>query len=123
MKTRVGALSGGQRQALSLLMATVVETRVLLLDEHTAALDPRNAQMILDLSNKTIREEKLTALMVTHSMRQSLDHGDRTIMMNEGRIVFDIAGERRAGLDVPDLLALFQKSSVGEVDDDKLLLA
>lgn len=123
MATRVGLLSGGQRQALSLLMATIVPMRVLLLDEHTAALDPRNAKLIVNLSNACIRDARLTALMVTHSMRQSLECGDRTVMMSEGRIAFDVSGPERAGCDVPDLLHLFERARGGAPDDDALLLS
>ncbi|MBV9538342.1 MAG: ATP-binding cassette domain-containing protein [Acidisphaera sp.] len=123
MAARVGLLSGGQRQALSLLMATIVPTRVLLLDEHTAALDPLNARLIVGLSNACIRDAKLTALMVTHSMRQSLACGDRTIMMSEGRIAFDVGGPQRAGYGVPDLLRLFERTRGEMPDDDALLLS
>src|SRR5499426_1670020 len=104
---RMGLLSGGQRQAVSLLMATLRPMRILLLDEHTAALDPKTAEFVLDLTRRIVSEKKLTTLMVTHSMRQALDYGDRTIMLHEGRIVFDVAVDQRKCLDVPDLLALF----------------
>ena len=119
---RMGLLSGGQRQAVSLLMATLRPMRILLLDEHTAALDPRTAEFVLDLTRSIVAEQKLTTLMVTHSMRQALDCGDRTLMLHEGRVVFDVAGPERKGLDVPDLLALFAKHRGQQLADDSLLL-
>ncbi|MEX2009672.1 MAG: ABC transporter ATP-binding protein, partial [Dongiaceae bacterium] len=106
---RMGLLSGGQRQAVSLLMATLAPTRILLLDEHTAALDPKTAEFVLKLTNEIVTAQRLTTLMVTHSMRQALDCGERTVMLHEGRVVFDIAGAERSGLDVPDLLDLFAR--------------
>jgi putative tryptophan/tyrosine transport system ATP-binding protein len=119
---RMGLLSGGQRQAVSLLMATLQPMKILLLDEHTAALDPKTAEFVLALTQKIVDEQKLTTLMVTHSMRQALDHGDRVVMLHEGRIVFDVAGKERQGLDVPDLLALFAKHRGETLSDDALLL-
>lgn len=119
---RMGLLSGGQRQAVSLLMATLRPMKILLLDEHTAALDPKTAQFVLQLTDAIVAAQKLTTLMVTHSMRQALDHGERTIMLHEGRIAFDVAGEARAGLDVPDLLALFSRGRGEAIADDTLLL-
>ncbi len=119
---RMGQLSGGQRQSVSLLMATLRPSRILLLDEHIAALDPKTGAAVMELNDRIVGEKKLTTMMVTHSMRHALDHGTRTIMMHEGRIVFDVAGEERAGLDVPDLLALFTKVRGEALDDDKLLL-
>jgi putative ABC transport system ATP-binding protein len=120
---RMGLLSGGQRQAVSLLMATLADMKILLLDEHTAALDPRIAGFVLDLTRRIVAEHRLTALMVTHSMRHALDHGDRTVMLHEGTIVFDVAGPTRGGLGVPDLLALFSRVRGGEeIADDTLLL-
>ena len=119
---RMGLLSGGQRQAISLLMASLTDSRLLLLDEHTAALDPRTSAFVMRLTDDLVKELKLTVLMVTHSMRQALDHGDRTIMLHQGSTVFDIAGEERARLDVPDLLALFNRRSGDELSDDSLLL-
>jgi putative ABC transport system ATP-binding protein len=119
---RMGLLSGGQRQAVSLLMATLRPMRILLLDEHTAALDPKTAEFVLDLTRSIVAEQKLTTLMVTHSMRQALDCGDRTLMLHEGRVVFDVAGEARKGLDVPDLLALFARHRGQQLADDSLLL-
>ncbi|PWC82515.1 ABC transporter ATP-binding protein [Azospirillum sp. TSO5] len=120
---RMGLLSGGQRQAVSLLMATLAGSKILLLDEHTAALDPATADFVLDLTRRIVRDNRLTTLMVTHSMRQALDYGDRTLMLHEGRVVLDVAGEERAGLDVPHLLALFAKQRGGmEISDDSLLI-
>ncbi len=119
----MGLLSGGQRQAVSLLMATLSGMRILLLDEHTAALDPRTAAFVLSLTNRIVQEHQLTTLMVTHSMRHALDHGERTVMLHEGRVAFDVQGEERAKLDVPDLLALFSRVRGGaELADDSLLL-
>lgn len=120
---RIGLLSGGQRQAVSLLMASLQPSRILLLDEHTAALDPKTAAFVLELTAKIVEEAKLTAMMVTHSMRQALDYGHRTVMLHEGRVILDVAGEQRAGLDVPDLLRMFEQTRGEKLDDDKLLLA
>lgn len=119
---RMGLLSGGQRQAVSLLMATLQPMKILLLDEHTAALDPKTAAFVLKLTKDIIEEQNLTALMVTHSMRQALDVGDRTLMLHEGNIAFDVQGKEREGLDVPDLLALFSRKKGEELSDDSLLL-
>ncbi len=119
---KMGLLSGGQRQAVSLLMATLRPMKILLLDEHTAALDPKTAEFVLRLTDQIVRAQGLTTMMVTHSMRQALDHGHRTVMLHEGRIAFDIAGETRAGLDVPDLLALFSQVRGEALADDSLLL-
>jgi len=123
LRARIGTLSGGQRQAVSLLMATLLPMKLLLLDEHTAALDPKAASRILALSAEISERQHLTTLMVTHSMRHALDHGQRTIMMNGGRIVLDVAGDERASYDVPDLIALFGAVSGGEIAEDRLLLA
>ena len=119
---KVGLLSGGQRQAVSLLMATAGETRVLLLDEHTAALDPKTAEFVLDLTRRIVAELKLTAVMVTHSMAQALHYGDRTVMFHRGRIIFDVAGPERSAMRVADLLDLFKRDGGEEVSDDALLL-
>ncbi|MGK9169776.1 ABC transporter ATP-binding protein [Inquilinus limosus] len=119
----MGQLSGGQRQAVSLLMATLAGMKILLLDEHVAALDPRTADFVLRLTRRIIEEQKLTALMVTHSMRDALDHGNRTVMLHEGQVAFDVAGDQRHGLDVPDLLKLFSTVRGEQLDDDSLLLA
>ena len=119
---RMGLLSGGQRQAVSLLMATLQPMKILLLDEHTAALDPKTAEFVLDLTRRIVGDQKLTTLMVTHSMRQALDYGERTLMLHEGRVVLDVAGDTRKGLDVPDLLALFTRQRDQTLADDSLLL-
>ncbi|MFC3338952.1 ABC transporter ATP-binding protein [Paracandidimonas soli] len=119
---RIGLLSGGQRQAVSLLMAALQPSRILLLDEHTAALDPRTADFVLQLTRRIVEDSGLTTMMVTHSMRQALDIGDRTIMLHQGNIVLDVSGEERKSLDVPDLLAMFARVRGEQLDDDKLLL-
>uniref|UniRef100_A0A2A4Z3W6 ABC transporter ATP-binding protein n=1 Tax=OCS116 cluster bacterium TaxID=2030921 RepID=A0A2A4Z3W6_9PROT len=122
LNDKVGLLSGGQRQALSLLMATTGETKVLLLDEHTAALDPKTAAFVMDLTNRLVKELGLTVVMVTHSMSQALDTGHRTIMFHQGRIIFDISGQERSDMDVKDLLDLFKRDQGEELADDSLLL-
>lgn len=119
---KMGLLSGGQRQAVSLLMASLTPSSILLLDEHTAALDPKTAAFVLDLTEAIVAERKLTTLMVTHSMKQALEVGTRTVMLHQGQVVFDIAGEERKGLGVKDLLALFEQQRGLTVDDDSLLL-
>jgi len=119
---RIGLLSGGQRQAVSLLMASLRPSRILLLDEHTAALDPKTAAFVLELTARIVEENKLTTMMVTHSMRQALDYGSRTVMLHRGQVVLDVAGEQRAGLDVPDLLEMFERTRGEKVSDDALLL-
>ncbi len=118
----MGLLSGGQRQSVSLLMATLQPSSILMLDEHTAALDPRIASFVMDLTKDIITENQLTALMVTHSMRQALEYGDRTIMLHEGKVVLDVAGKERAGLDVLDLIQMFKKTHGEELIDDCLWL-
>ena len=120
---RIGLLSGGQRQAVSLLMASLQPSRILLLDEHTAALDPKTAAFVLELTARIVEGAKLTAMMVTHSMRQALDYGTRTVMLHEGRVILDVAGPERKGLSVEDLLHMFEKTRGEKLDDDKLLLA
>ncbi len=120
---RIGLLSGGQRQAVSLLMASLKPSRILLLDEHTAALDPKTAAFVLELTAKIVDGAKLTAMMVTHSMRQALDYGQRTVMLHQGKVILDVSGPERAGLDVPDLLQMFERTRGEKLDDDKLLLA
>ena len=123
LKDKMGLLSGGQRQAISLLMSALQPATILLLDEHTAALDPKTAAFVIDLTCQIIDENKLTSLMVTHSMQQALEVGTRTIMLHEGKIVFDVKGEDRKGLKVVDLLDLFKKNQQGEeLSDDSLLL-
>lgn len=119
---RIGLLSGGQRQAVSLLMAALQPSRILLLDEHTAALDPRTADFVLHLTARIVAEKKLTTMMVTHSMRQALDVGERTVMLHQGQVVLDVSGEQRKGLDVPDLLAMFEKVRGEKLAEDALLL-
>lgn len=119
---KVGLLSGGQRQAVSLLMATTGETRVLLLDEHTAALDPKTAEFVMGLTRDIVTQLKLTSVMVTHSMAQALHYGDRTVMFHRGRIIFDASGNKRAAMEVSDLLQLFKRDQGEELSDDALLL-
>ena len=123
MTAKVGLLSGGQRQALTLLMATLQRPHLLLLDEHTAALDPKTAAKVLELSQKIIAEENLTAMMVTHNMRDAITYGNRLVMMNEGRIVIDIKGEDKKKLTVEDLLQKFEEVSGEEFTNDKALLS
>jgi putative ABC transport system ATP-binding protein len=120
---RIGLLSGGQRQAVSLLMASLKPSRILLLDEHTAALDPKTAAFVLDLTARIVEDAKLTALMVTHSMRQALDFGHRTVMLHQGKVILDVAGPQRHGMSVEDLLHMFEKTRGTTIDDDALLLA
>jgi len=119
---KVGLLSGGQRQALSLMMATLQEPRVLLLDEHTAALDPKTAPKVLEIGNKIIKKYNLTTLMVTHNMRDAIRHGNRLIMMREGGIALDISGEEKENLTVENLIAKFSQVSGEEFSDDQALL-
>lgn len=123
MSSKVGLLSGGQRQALTLLMATLQKPKLLLLDEHTAALDPQTAQRVMDITDRLVRENHLTTLMITHNMRDAIHYGNRLLMLHNGRIVLDISGEEKARLTVPDLLALFSKVSGQEYDNDRALLA
>jgi putative ABC transport system ATP-binding protein len=120
---KMGLLSGGQRQAVSLLMASLTPSSILLLDEHTAALDPKTASFVLKLTQNIVVEQKLTALMVTHSMKQALEVGTRTVMLHQGEVVFDIAGKDREGLEVKDLLNLFEQQRGLTIDDDSLLLS
>ena len=122
MTSKVGLLSGGQRQALTLLMATLQKPKLLLLDEHTAALDPKTAQKVLHLTRKLISEHNLTALMVTHNMKDALQYGNRTIMMHEGRIILDIGQETKERLKVEDLLQMFEKASGSGLNNDRMLL-
>ncbi|MCX5591667.1 ABC transporter ATP-binding protein [Alcaligenes endophyticus] len=122
LNDRIGLLSGGQRQAVSLLMAALRPSRILLLDEHTAALDPRTADFVLQLTDKIVREDKLTTMMVTHSMRQALDVGDRTVMLHQGQVVLDVSGPERQGLEIRDLLEMFEKVRGETLSDDSLLL-
>jgi putative ABC transport system ATP-binding protein len=123
MSAKVGLLSGGQRQALTLLMATLKKPKLLLLDEHTAALDPKTAAKVLEISQKVVEKNGLTTMMITHNMRDAIAFGNRLIMMDEGRIVLDISGDEKKDLTVADLLARFSKASGREETDDKLLLS
>ena len=123
LPSKVGLLSGGQRQALTLLMATLIKPQLLLLDEHTAALDPKTAAKVLDATDRIIEKDHLTTLMITHNMRDAIQHGNRLIMMYEGRIVIDVSGEEKKKLTVPQLLELFSKVSGSDEADDKLLLS
>ena len=120
LDSKVGLLSGGQRQALTLMMATMVKPKLLLLDEHTAALDPKTAAKVLEITDKVISENHLTALMVTHNMSDAIKHGNRLIMMNEGRIVYDVSGEEKKNLTVEDLMKKF--SEVGGHFSDRAIL-
>lgn len=122
MKDRMDLLSGGQRQAVSLVMATLAGSEVLLLDEHTAALDPGMAEFIMDLTQSIVADRKLTTLMVTHSMRQALDFGTRTVMLHGGEVVLDVSGEHRKTLQVEDLIDMFRKIRGQTLDDDELLI-
>lgn len=123
LTAKVGLLSGGQRQALTLLMATLKKPKLLLLDEHTAALDPKTAKTVLDITDKIVTENHLTTLMITHNMKDALRHGNRIIMMHEGRIIFDAEGEEKAKLTVKDLLEKFEQASGGEFANDRMMLA
>lgn len=123
MTSKVGLLSGGQRQALTLLMAALKKPKLLLLDEHTAALDPKTAAKVLELSDQIVAENNLTALMVTHNMRDAIVHGNRLVMMNEGKVILDIKGEEKKKLTVEDLLQKFEEVSGEEFANDKALLS
>ena len=123
MKQPVGLLSGGQRQALTLLMATMVPPKILLLDEHTAALDPATADKVLRITREVVAEHKITTMMVTHNMHQALELGDRTLMMDRGRIVLDIQGEERRNMTVKDLLDRFRAGAGKDLDNDRILLS
>lgn len=119
----VGVLSGGQRQALALLISTMTPIDLLVLDEHTAALDPKTAKKVLELTDEIIKERELTALMVTHNMKDAIQYGNRLIMMHEGRIIYDVAGEEKKNLQVEDLLKKFGEASGGEFANDRMMLA
>ena len=123
LTSKVGLLSGGQRQALTLLMASLKKPKLLLLDEHTAALDPKTAAKVLELSDRIVAESHLTTMMVTHNMKDAIQHGNRLIMMYDGKIVIDVSGEEKKKLTVPQLLELFNKVSGSDEADDKLLLS
>jgi hypothetical protein len=123
MTSKVGLLSGGQRQALTLLMATLKKPKLLLLDEHTAALDPQTAKTVLDLTQQIVDEQNLTAMMVTHNMKDALNIGNRLIMMHSGRVIYDVSGEEKKKLKVEDLLRKFEEASGGEFANDRMMLA
>lgn len=122
LSSKVGLLSGGQRQAITLLMAAAKKPKLLLLDEHTAALDPKTAAKVLELSDKIIEENHLTAMMVTHNMKDAIAHGNRLIMMHEGKIIYDVSGEEKKKLHVSDLLAKFEEASGDEFANDRMML-
>lgn len=122
LTTKVGLLSGGQRQALTLLMATLKQPKLLLLDEHTAALDPKTAAKVLEITDKIVTRDKLTTLMITHNMKDAISHGNRLIMLNEGKIILDISGEEKRNLTVSDLLKKFELASGEEFASDKAIL-
>ena len=123
MTSKVGLLSGGQRQAVTLLMATLKRPKLLLLDEHTAALDPKTAAKVMELTDRIVREGQLTTLMITHNMRDAIQYGNRLIMLHEGRIILDISGEEKKNLTVPDLLEQFTKASGDEFANDRAILS
>ena len=123
MTSKVGLLSGGQRQALTLLMATLKKPSLLLLDEHTAALDPKTAKKVLDITEKIVARDNLTTMMVTHNMKDAINIGNRLIMMNSGHIIYDVEGEEKKKLTVEDLLAKFSEASGEEFSNDRMMLA
>ena len=123
MTSKVGLLSGGQRQAVTLLMATLKKPKLLLLDEHTAALDPKTAAKVLTLSDKIVHENHLTTLMITHNMKDAIKYGNRLIMMYEGHVIYDVRGEEKANLQVSDLLQRFEQVSDGDFANDRMLLS
>ncbi len=122
LKGKVGLLSGGQRQALTLLMATLTKPRLLLLDEHTAALDPKTAQKVLELTDEIVNRDKLTTFMVTHNMKDAIKHGNRLIMMNAGKIIYDVSGEDKKNLQVADLMKKFENVNGEGVVNDRMVL-
>ena len=123
LTAKVGLLSGGQRQALTLLMATLKSPKVLLLDEHTAALDPKTAKKVLDITEEIVEKNNLTTIMITHNMADAIRVGNRLIMMNNGKIIFDVSGEEKKKLTIPQLLELFEKASGSEFANDKVMLS
>ena len=123
LTTKVSTLSGGQRQALTLLMATLKRPKLLLLDEHTAALDPKTAAKVMELTDRIVREGQLTTLMITHNMRDAIQYGNRLIMLHDGHVILDIAGEEKEKLTVPDLLEQFTKASGDEFANDRAILS
>lgn len=122
LTTSVGLLSGGQRQALTLLMATLQKPKLLLLDEHTAALDPKTAAKVLEVTDKIVSRDNLTTIMITHNMKDAIAHGNRLVMMHEGHIIYDVAGEEKKNLTVADLLKKFEEASGGELANDRMML-
>ena len=123
MGVQVGSLSGGQRQALALLMATMTPIDFLILDEHTAALDPKTAEIIMELTDQVVKEKKVTTIMVTHNLRYAVEYGNRLIMMHEGKIIYDVSGEEKKNLKVADLLVKFEEVSGGEFANDRMMLS
>jgi len=123
MTNKVGLLSGGQRQALTLLMATLKKPKLLLLDEHTAALDPKTAKKVLEITQEIVKEQNLTTLMITHNMKDAIQIGNRLVMMHEGRIIYDVSGEEKKKLEVEDLLKKFEEASGEEFSNDRMILA
>ncbi|MGN0533638.1 MAG: ABC transporter ATP-binding protein [Eubacterium sp.] len=123
LTSKVGLLSGGQRQAVTLLMATLKKPKLLLLDEHTAALDPKTAKKVLDLTEKIVERDNLTTIMITHNMKDAIAIGNRLIMMNDGKIIYDVSGEEKKSLTTADLLAKFKTTSGEELDNDRMLLS
>jgi len=123
LSAKVRLLSGGQRQALTLLMATIKKPQLLLLDEHTAALDPHTAKKVLELTNKVVTENHLTTVMITHNMKDAIKYGNRLIMMHNGSIIYDVSGEEKKNLKVADLLEKFEQASGGEFANDRMMLA
>ena len=123
LTAKVGLLSGGQRQALTLLMATLKKPKLLLLDEHTAALDPKTAKKVLEITEEIVSKDSLTTLMITHNMHDAIEYGNRLIMMHEGRIIIDVSGDEKKKLTIPQLLELFEKASGSEFANDKVMLS
>ncbi len=123
LSSKVGLLSGGQRQAVTLLMATIRKPKILLLDEHTAALDPKTAAKVLEITDKIVNKNRLTTLMITHNMRDAIAHGNRLIMLHEGRAIIDVAGEEKSRLTVEDLLEMFNKASGDHFSSDRAILS
>lgn len=122
MKTKIGLLSGGQRQVVTLLMCTIVTPKLLLLDEHTAALDPMTANKVMKITNNIVKENNITTLMITHNMTQALKTGNRTVMMDSGNIIIDLSQKERDGMTVPDLLELYKNKENKDFDNDRILL-
>ena len=123
MRTKMGQLSGGQRQAVTLLMSTMVTPKLLLLDEHTAALDPVTAQKVLDITKEIVAENHITTMMITHNINQALNTGNRTIMLSAGQIVLDLKGEERAKITIPELMGMYQEKAGKALDNDRMLLS